>query len=124
MSDDRSQYLGGTDVAGILNVSPWASPTSIWMEKLGRSTPHLPDQERLEIGKDAEVFLAAVFHRHHPHLFLGGAQAELRHPEYPWLRGHADGFVLESEAADIGNAIAGWEAKTDNSYAPWDVVPV
>ena len=122
--NDRRAFLGGSDVAGVLGLSPWASPWSVYAEKVGLVDDSFDESERLALGKDAEHYLSAVFTRRHPDLYLGGAQAELTHPDYPWLRGHADGFVLESPDSDVSDAIAGWEAKTDNSLKPWESVPV
>lgn len=119
---DRTRFLGGSDIAALLGLSPWATPWSLWASKVGLVTEHIAD-ERLEIGKDAELFLASVFERHHPHLHLGGAQAELSNPAYPILRGHADGFVLESPDATPDDAVAGWEAKTAREFG-WDDVPL
>lgn len=35
---DRSKYIGGSDVAAILGVSPWKTPFQLWQEKLGLFT--------------------------------------------------------------------------------------
>lgn len=37
MSDDRSQFIGGSDVAAILGISPWKSPYQLYLEKIGAS---------------------------------------------------------------------------------------
>lgn len=34
---DRSQFLGGSDAAAVMGLSPWASPVELWMEKTGRT---------------------------------------------------------------------------------------
>lgn len=36
MSRDRSKFLGGTDCASVLGVSPWATPMKTWRLKTGR----------------------------------------------------------------------------------------
>lgn len=30
---DRQRYIGGADIAGILGISPWATPVSVWQRK-------------------------------------------------------------------------------------------
>jgi putative phage-type endonuclease len=34
---DRSKFLGGSDIASILGVSPWKSPYELWLSKTGRA---------------------------------------------------------------------------------------
>lgn len=53
---DRSTFLGGSDAAAILGVSPWKTPFALWEEKLGRSTEKDdPARERiLRRGKRME----------------------------------------------------------------------
>lgn len=34
---DRSRFIGGSDVAAILGVSPWKSPYELWLSKTGRA---------------------------------------------------------------------------------------
>ena len=122
---DRRTFIGGSDVAAIIGLSPWASPYSVWAEKVGLVTPEHSDshQERLDIGKDAERFLADVFNRHHvasPSLYVEMGQVDLPTVDlWPWLRGHADGTVEDSDGFTLG----GWEAKTSREFTPWDEVP-
>jgi putative phage-type endonuclease len=128
--NDRHGFIGGSDVAAILGLSPYGSAWSVWLEKVGGGTAERSDEmdERLEIGKDAEQFLATVFNRHHADAgeFAMVGQIELENEQYPWLRGHADGKVVNALAArNSANPTphAGWEAKTDRSFAVWDEVP-
>lgn len=37
MSDDRSQFIGGSDVSAIIGISPWKSPHQLYIEKIGAS---------------------------------------------------------------------------------------
>jgi putative phage-type endonuclease len=36
---DRRKFIGASDVAGILGVSPWKTPIQVWEEKTGRAKP-------------------------------------------------------------------------------------
>lgn len=57
---DRSRFLGGSDAAAVLGVSPYSTPVELWMEKTGR-TPTLPpdpiQQKRFERGHKLEPFI-------------------------------------------------------------------
>lgn len=62
MSDatDRTKYLGGSDAAAVLGISPWRTPVELWQEKTGRARkdPVDPMRERiLERGKRLEPFI-------------------------------------------------------------------
>lgn len=58
----RRQGIGATDVAGIVGLSPWASPYAVWADKTGRLP--LDDGEptvEQEFGLRAEAMLAPWF---------------------------------------------------------------
>lgn len=54
---ERRQGIGGSDVAGILGLSPWATPVTVWLDKTGRSAPK-PENEAMRIGTELEDFVA------------------------------------------------------------------
>jgi predicted phage-related endonuclease len=122
---NRVGFLGGTDVAALVPgcCPSWTSPWKVWAETVGLITGH-ETNERLEIGKDAEVFLARVFERR-TSLVVAGEQMELANPAWPWLRGHCDGLVFDACAAEpsVDLAIGGIEFKTDQDWTAWDEVP-
>lgn len=54
---DRALFIGGSDAAAVLGVSPWATPVELWKEKTGRAAPRKPDPVRermLARGKKLE----------------------------------------------------------------------
>lgn len=65
MSEDRSQFIGGSDSAAILGISPWRTPYQVWEEKVGL-TQEAPDPEReqrLERGKMLEPYVIEMLRR-------------------------------------------------------------
>ncbi len=46
---DRKKYIGGSDAAAILGVSPWATPVELWFQKTGREEPQPVDPVRERI---------------------------------------------------------------------------
>jgi putative phage-type endonuclease len=57
---DRSQFLGGSDAAAVMGLSPWATPVELWQEKTGRKRkdPEDPIRKRiLERGHRLEPFI-------------------------------------------------------------------
>lgn len=43
---DRSKFIGGSDVAAVLGVSPWTSPYELWMQKTHRAPKEAPTPEQ------------------------------------------------------------------------------
>lgn len=53
----RRKSIGGSDAAGIIGLSRWSSPMSVWADKLGKA-PDKPDTEAMRIGRDLEDYVA------------------------------------------------------------------
>lgn len=57
---DRSTFLGGSDIAAVMGLSPWSTPVELWMEKTGRAPREEPDLARrrmFERGHKLEPFI-------------------------------------------------------------------
>jgi predicted phage-related endonuclease len=60
LTPDRSTFLGGSDAAAVIGVSPWATPVELWMQKTGRAPRAEPDQvqqKRYDRGHKLEPFI-------------------------------------------------------------------
>ena len=53
----RRKTMGGSDAAGIVGLSKWSSPFSVWAEKTGR-TAEKEDTEAMRQGRDLEDYVA------------------------------------------------------------------
>lgn len=123
----RKAGLGASDVAGVLGLSPWASPWSVWASKVGLADG--PDEsEAMEFGKRAEPMLAGYF-TDRTGLHVAGEQTWCSNPDEPWMRCTVDGFVFDGDPCDaecaacMDEALGVFEAKT-TSQAPWEDVPL
>jgi putative phage-type endonuclease len=57
---DRSRFLGGSDAAAVMGVSPWTTPLELWQQKTGRVEKPEPDAARLKMferGHKLEPFI-------------------------------------------------------------------
>lgn len=54
---ERRKGIGGSDVAGIMGLSPWATPVTVWLDKTGRAQPK-EETEAMRIGTELEGFVA------------------------------------------------------------------
>ena len=53
----RRKTIGGSDAAGIVGLSKWASPFSVWADKTGRAAEKA-DTETMRQGRDLEDYVA------------------------------------------------------------------
>lgn len=57
---DRRKFLGASDAAAVVGLSPWKTPVELWMEKTGRTPATEPDRQqrrRFERGHRLEPFI-------------------------------------------------------------------
>lgn len=131
----RGEGIGASDVAGILELSPYSSPYSVWADKVMGSV--LEETEAMHFGKRLETVIEAEFEER-TGLWIGGRELLLRHPEHEWAMATVDGLAFESpmndavidwlpqpamELAYASTALANVEFKTSGEYGRWDAVP-
>jgi putative phage-type endonuclease len=121
--DERRSGIGGSDIAGVAGISPWASPWSVWVSKVGLSPDDGPDDwtPSMRLGADLEPVIGAWFERE-TGLTVAGEQTLVRHLRMPHHFATVDGFVLDSPEDDyIGSALGVFEAKYTSQA--WDALP-
>jgi len=115
----RRRGIGASDVAGIVGLSPWASPWSVWVSKV---MPVDDDgaSEAMEHGQRAEPMLKKWF-EDRTGLWIRGEQQEAEHPDHPWALATLDGSVFEAHGGcddpTLRLGIAEWKVTSD---APWE----
>jgi len=62
----RRCYLGGTDLAGLIGVSPWATPLSVYLDKTAPEQAKSKDSLPMRRGLFNEAFIASEFERARP----------------------------------------------------------
>ena len=101
----RRKSIGGSDAAGIIGLSKWSSPYSVWADKTGR-LPDKPDNEALRLGRDLEDYVARRF-MEETGKKVRRWQAMLYNPAYPFAHADIDRWVIGENA--------GLECKTTSS---------
>lgn len=89
----RRGGVGGSDVAGILGISPWSSPFSIWADKLDLLPPE-PENEAMSAGRWLEAAIAPWF-THETGLYVTGEQQWATHPDVDHHRCTPDGYAFD-----------------------------
>ena len=88
---ERRDFLGATDVAAILGLSPYRAPIDVWRRKMGLDDGE-PGTERMRLGQILEQAIADAYSEQ------TGRQLrrvrEVRHPRHPFLVGHPDRLIV------------------------------
>ena len=103
--EHRRRSIGGSDASGIIGLNNWASPYSIWADKLGKLPPK-EDNEAMRQGRDLEDYVARRF--------MENTGKKVRrenniifNPDYPFAHANVDRMVIGEDA--------GLECKTTSS---------
>lgn len=105
---DRSRFLGGSDAAAVLGISPWRSRYRLWCEKVGtEAPPDLSDIDYIYFGHLLEPIVAQVFSER-AGMKVRTTRKLYTHPKYKFLAGHVDREIVGKKAF--------LECKTANAF--------
>lgn len=118
----RRGGIGGSDIAALLGLSNYASPYSLWCEKVGLIEPTETTQ-RQRVGQVLEDGIAVLFHEQ-TGLYSVGEQMWCSHDEHTWAQCTVDGFAAEAAGSSIDDVLGTHQKKTDGRFGWPDGVPV
>ena len=108
----RRRGLGGSDVAGVLNMNPkYTSPLKVYISKVEPPMDSDETSEAAEWGNILEPVVRNQFKKKHPELKVRQSHFMWRHPEYDFMVANVDGFLYDEKK--------GWgvlEIKTSSEY--------
>ena len=122
--DWRRQGVGGSDIAVLIGLSRYSSPTRLFYEKTGILEPE-ETTARQRIGKRMEAVLAAEF-TDHTGLHAVDGQAWCVHPEYAFARCTVDAFAADHPGGRpdlLYEPLATVEYKTDGRFSWPEGIP-
>ena len=102
----RRQGIGGSEASAILGVNPYATPLSVYMDKIGKAQEKEAN-EAMRQGTDLEDYVARRF-MEETGFRVKKLNKILQHPEYPWMRANIDRDIVKEDA--------GLECKTTSPY--------
>jgi putative phage-type endonuclease len=112
-SEERNQFLGGSDTGTILGINPFKSPYTLWLEKTGRVEPtDLSDKLAVKVGHMVEDTVAKLYEQETGHRVRESLVSYMC-KEYPFLKGHVDRLVID-------DSTRGLECKTTSSNNHYD----
>lgn len=114
---NRQGFIGASDAAAVLGVSPWKTPLELYWEKTGESTPQASSIP-MEVGKELESYVLRYAEQKLGQPILR-QQEVIAHPHHDFIRATIDGAV--------GDALV--EAKTTSIADGWgddgtDEIPI
>ena len=112
-TQDRTKYIGGSDIGAILGLSKFRTPLEVWMEKTGKEVGKL-DSLPLRFGSFAEEFVASEYARATGYELLHDESIYI-HPTHPMMSAHVDRFVLGNGLSKPATRLL--ECKTANPFA-------
>ena len=92
----RRKTIGGSDAAGIVGLSRWASPFSVWADKTGQAAEK-EDTEAMRQGRDLEDYVARRW-MEETGKRVYRLPAMLYHPKYPFAHADVDRMVMGENA--------------------------
>lgn len=110
---NRSQFIGGSDIAAVMGMSRWKTPLQLWAEKKGKVQSEVYDPESAEIGKEMEDYVSRWFSKQ-TGMKLRRDSRSFKHPKYSYMVGHIDRWIVGEDAL--------FEAKTASAFKlkEWD----
>ena len=121
---DRTKFLGGSDVAAVMGLSPWATPVELWMQKTGRApreevTP--ARQKMFDRGHKLEPFIRdmviAKLEEMGLTVKLVAINQRYSHPDHPFLQSEIDFELVLTGEIEIGGNIHTLDAEHVNADA-------
>lgn len=117
--DERADWLAwrrngitATDAAAVVGLSPYASPWSLWADKVELYIDDDRDPgPHAAFGTRMEPVLGQWYHDE-TGLYVVGEQTWAVHPLEPWRRATLDGVAVESPDGERDSAVANVEKKT------------
>ena len=90
---DRQGYIGGSDVAGILSLSPFSTPFRVFASKVGSPIAEAKDpvrEEKFDWGHALEPAIAEGFARRYRREIRRSPEPFYRHPVHQFMGAHVD----------------------------------
>ena len=112
-TQERTKYIGGSDIGAILGLSKFRTPLEVWMEKTGKEVWQI-DSLPLRFGSFAEEFVASEYARATSFELLHDESIYI-HPTHPMMSAHVDRFILGDGLNKPATRLL--ECKTANPFA-------
>lgn len=121
---DRSKFIGGSDAAAILGVSPYKTPVELWLEKTGRAPAEVIDavrQRMFDRGHKLEPFIRDMvidkLRDEGMEVELIGCNERYCDPEHPFMSCEIDFELRLTGEMEIGGTLVTFQGEHVNADA-------
>ena len=106
---DRKNFIGASEVASCMGLSPWCTPLKMWCLKTGKIEP-VEETENMEWGTRLEGVVAKKFEEKHE-VKLMAYKKRFVHPELPYLSCELDRIIVGTDELVEIKTCNAWAAK-------------
>lgn len=97
VTENRQNYIGGSDIAVVMGVSRYKTPMMLWAEKTGvLEIEDISNLEHVELGTDLEQFVADTFTKR-TGIKVRKAPNGYCHKDYSFMVAHIDRLVTGTD---------------------------
>lgn len=125
--EKRRAGIGASDVAGILGLSPWSTPFTVWASKVHGVEKE--ETEAMHFGRALEDVILNEFTERQG-LYVGAREMLVRHPVHEWVMATVDGLAFEAVIHGPPDAPDEWEGEPlanvqvkNTGFGRWDKIP-
>lgn len=119
--ETRREGLGGSDIAAVVGLSPWSTPFSVYVDKIGAVPLDDEGSEAMRWGQVLEGAILTEWEERSG-LWVVHQGSLFRNLAEPWMLCTVDGLAGESPYPDLTGVIAVAEVKSTGEWS-WDEVP-
>lgn len=105
----RRSGIGGSDAAALVGMNPWATPWTVWADKMGIAAEK-EETEAIRLGRDLEPYVAERFTEASA-LQVRRVNAILRNPAYPVALANIDRRIVGESAGLECKTTSAWHTK-------------
>ena len=121
----RESGIGASEVAGVIGLSPWETPFSLWLRKTGQIPP-IEETQAMKMGKLLEPVIAQLWEDETGFKVVKASAGDIiyQDPEHPWRIVTPDRFAHEINPTTGKKAKCLLEFKsTSQDFDPDDLPP-
>lgn len=108
---DRRSYIGSSDIAAVLGISPWKTPVDLYFEKIAEDTPLDNDTAILRRGRRLEPVILEILQEDFD-FWVVDRNRRIVHPEFSFLAAEQDFVYSAIVSPDGGRMDAHGEIKS------------
>lgn len=109
----RCQYIGASDAASVIGISPWKTERQLWEEKTGRGKKRKIDEASVRRGIESEGHIRELYGIETGTTVYDGTGIMFLNDAYPWAECTLDAFKIDNDVGLVPVEIKSVQHKGD-----------